>query len=493
MKGVKKMANFELKNHREVCWDMFLVDKADNITLDVHKPVRKNVILDCNKDWEIVGTNYLGLVKVGDTYRMYYRGRDKDFWTHYKNRLCVAESKDGKTFERLPIGKHEFDGSTENNIYHSEARPIDNFSVFYDENPDCPEDAKFKALSCCEIWKPEGGRDLVLLYYKSANGFDFEKVGPVPVPGVFDSYNVVLWDPVDKEYKMYIRDFHDKNGDTKAEPPKEHDLKGVYRDVRLTTSKDFVTWTHPEIIKFDDGDNFIELYTNNVVKYKRAHHMFIGFPSRYKNRPEPKQNYKYLPDWNGERTKKNATGSRIGTVFMDTGLIVSRDGFHFNRLNGAYMTAGVQRPDTWYYEDCYLGYDMAFTDSDDAPGTPEISIYRPEGYNVNHSKMVRYTVRLDGFYSWHADYSGGTVLTKPVTFEGSALDINYATSALGHIRIVICDEAGEPIEGYDSDLMWGDMVTRNVDFEKPLSELSGKTVRLKIELKDADLYSFKFD
>jgi hypothetical protein len=246
---------------------------------------------------------------------------------------------------------------------------------------------------------------------------------------------------------MYIRDFHDKNGDTKAEPPKEHDLKGVYRDVRLTTSKDFVTWTHPEIIKFDDGDNFIELYTNNIVKYKRAHHMFIGFPSRYKNRPEPKQNYKYLPDWNGERTKKNATGSRIGTVFMDTGLIVSRDGFNFNRLNGAYMTAGVQRPETWYYEDCYLGYDMAITDSDEAPGTPEISIYRPEGYNVTHSKMVRYTVRLDGFYSWHGNYSGGTVLTHPITFEGSALDINYATSALGHIRIVICDENGNAIAG----------------------------------------------
>ena len=487
------MTRFELKNNREVCWDMFLADLTDNVTLDVHKPERKNVVLDCNAPWEEVSVNYVGIVKVGDTYRMYYRGRDKNFMKHFKNRLCVSESADGKVFERIILGKHEFEGSTENNIHHTEDRPIDNFSVFLDENPDCPADAKFKALSAYEIWKPNGERELKLLYYKSADGFDFEKVGILPVPGVFDSYNVVLWDSACGEYKMYLRDFHDKNGDTKAEPPKEQDLKGVYRDVRLSRSKDFVTWSHPEIIKFDDGNNFIELYTNQIMKYPRANHMFVGLPARYNNRPEPKQNYNYLPDWNGARIKMNATGSRIGTVFNDTGLIVSRDGLNFNRLNGAYLTPGPQRPDNWFYEDCYVAYNMAFTDSDEAPGTPEISIYKPEGYNVTNTRIVRYTLRLDGFYSWHADFSGGSILTKPVTFEGSTLDINYATSALGHIRIVICDEAGEPIEGYDSDIIWGDMVSRNVDFEKPLSELAGKTVRLKIELKDADLYSFKFE
>jgi len=487
------MEVFELKNHREVCWDKLLIDKADNVTLEVHRPERKNIVLDCDMPWEEVSVNYVGLVKVGDTYRMYYRGRDKDFMKHFKNRLCVAESKDGKIFERRILGKHEFGGSTENNMFHLEDRAIDNFSVFYDENPDCPADAKFKALSQLDKWLPDE-RISELLYYKSADGYTFEKVGVLPVPGVFDSYNVVLWDSVECEYKMYIRDFHDKNGTRKVTPPRsDEDLKNIYRDVRLARSKDFVTWTHPEIIKFDDGNNFIELYTNNIVKYKRAHNIYVGLPARYNNRPNPKQNYKYLPDWNGKRIELNATGSRAGTVFNDTGLIISRDGLHFDRLNGTYMTPGPQRPDNWFYEDCYVGYDMAFTDSDEAPGTPEISIYRPEGYNVTHTKIVRYSLRLDGFYSWHADYSGGSVLTKPVTFEGSALDINYATSALGHIRIVICDETGEPIEGYDSDLMWGDMVTRNVDFEKPLSELSGKTVRLKIELKDADLYSFKFE
>ncbi len=487
------MASYALKNHREVCWDMLLADTADNVTLENHKPQRKNIVLDGDRDWEIIGINYLGLVKVGDTYRLYYRSRDKDFWSCYKNRLCVAESKDGKTFTRPNLGMYEFNGSTENNLHHMEDRPIDNFAVFLDENPDCPADAKFKALSACEGWLPDGTKQVKLLYYKSADGLSFENAGSLPVPGVFDSYNVVFWDNADGEYKLYLRDFHDKNGTRRVTPPKEEDLAGVYRDVRLSTSKDFVNWSPPVMIEFDDGLRDIELYTNQITKYERARQMYIGFPTRYNNRPNPKENYSHLPDWNGERIKKNATGSRIGTVFSDTCLITSRDGFRFHRLNGAYMTPGLQRPDNWYYEDCYLGYGMAVTDADEAPGTPELSLYRPEGYNVAHSRIVRYTVRMDGFYSWHAGFTGGSVTTVPVTFEGDALELNFATSALGHMRVQLLTEAGEPMDGYDSDIMWGDTITRTVTFGKPLCDLNGKSVRIRFEMKDCDLYSFKFN
>lgn len=488
------MGIYELKNHREVCWDTVLVGESENVTLDIHKPVWKNVVMDCDHPWETVGVNYLRIMKVGERYRIYYRARDPGFWKHFKTNLCVAESEDGKVFTRCAVNEHEFDGAKENNIHHAEDRAIDNFSVFYDENPDCPADAKFKALSCLESWLPNhGGRKMELLYFKSGDGIRFEKVGVLPVPGVFDSYNVVLWDDAEKEYKLYVRDFHDVNGTRRIAPPKDTDMAEVYRDVRLSRSKDFVNWTPTEMIEFSDGNIHMELYTNQIVKYPRAYNMYLGLPSRYNNRPEPKVNYNYLPDWNGERIKKNATGSRMGTVFNDTGIMTSRDGFHFDRWDGAYMTPGLQRPDNWYYEDCYLAYGMVVTDSDEAPGTPEISLYRPEGYNVANTRIVRYTVRMDGFYSWHAPFSGGVVTTVPVTFDGDALELNYATSALGHMRVLICDEAGTPIEGYDSGILWGDTLSRNVDFEKPLRDLCGKAVRIRFEMKDCDLYSFKFN
>ena len=61
------------------------------------------------------------------------------------------------------------------------------------------------------------------------------------------------------------------------------------------------------------------------------------------------------------------------------------------------------------------------------------------------------------------------------------------------IALSICDENGEAIEGYKSYTIFGDTVDRPVEFEKPLSELAGKTVRLRFNLSEAHLYSFIFE
>ena len=41
--------------------------------------------------------------------------------------------------------------------------------------------------------------------------------------------------------------------------------------------------------------------------------------------------------------------------------------------------------------------------------------------------------------------------------------------------------------------IFGDSVDRPVEFDRPLSALKGQTVRLKIKLRDAHLYSFVFE
>jgi hypothetical protein len=41
--------------------------------------------------------------------------------------------------------------------------------------------------------------------------------------------------------------------------------------------------------------------------------------------------------------------------------------------------------------------------------------------------------------------------------------------------------------------MFGNSVDRPVEFEKPLADLSGKAVRMKLNLWDCDLYSFCFE
>ena len=130
----------------------------------------------------------------------------------------------------------------------------------------------------------------------------------------------------------------------------------------------------------------------------------------------------------------------------------------------------------------------------DTEGAPnEIAFYMPDHYSVQPCEIYRYTTRLDGFFSWYAKYRGGSILTKPFAFEGNELEINFSTSALGDIIITVCDEDGNAIEGYKSIKIFGDSVDRKVKFEKSLCDLAGKPVRLKIELHDCDLYSFKFN
>ena len=186
------------------------------------------------------------------------------------------------------------------------------------------------------------------------------------------------------------------------------------------------------------------------------------------------------------------SGSREGTALTDCVLMTSRDGFHFNRTDKAFMTPGLENENNWIYGDCYVSHGICETIADECDDKTELSFVTGNGYRHESTKFIRYTVRLDGFFSWHGNFRGGTVMTVPVTFDGTAMSVNFATSALGSLRIRICDEYGTPIEGYDSGVMFGDSMDRKVDFEKPLSHISGKNVRINFDLKDCDLYSFIF-
>ena len=75
-------------------------------------------------------------------------------------------------------------------------------------------------------------------------------------------------------------------------------------------------------------------------------------------------------------------------------------------------------------------------------GDDEISLYVLRHYMFPSIHMERMVLRTDGFVSLSAGYRGGEVVTKPLTFKGSNLVLNFATSAAGSIQIEIQDEAG---------------------------------------------------
>ncbi len=109
----------------------------------------------------------------------------------------------------------------------------------------------------------------------------------------------------------------------------------------------------------------------------------------------------------------------------------------------------------------------------------------------------RYRLRIDGFVSVHSPYDGGSLVTKPLTFTGNRLTLNYATSAAGGLRVELQTPDGAPIEGFslgDCPEIIGDRINHVVSWDKgpDIGALASKPVRLRFEMKDADLYSLQF-
>ena len=114
-------------------------------------------------------------------------------------------------------------------------------------------------------------------------------------------------------------------------------------------------------------------------------------------------------------------------------------------------------------------------------------------YGQPTAYLRRYELRLDGFASAHAGYSGGELITRPLIFDGTRLELNYSTSAAGAVRVELQEASGASINGFtlrDSRELIGDEIERIHEWD--LSAHRGKPVRLRFQLKDADLYAFRF-
>ena len=100
-------------------------------------------------------------------------------------------------------------------------------------------------------------------------------------------------------------------------------------------------------------------------------------------------------------------------------------------------------------------------------------------------------MRLDGLASISADSEHGEWVTRPLTFTGNELEINFATSARGGIRIEIQDAQGK---ARFQDSLWmsassrfGNEIERIVSWKQgsDLSSLRNQPVRLRFVMHDA--------
>jgi len=464
----------DIGSRRELFVDDYLVEKLDGARRVLHHPTPQEVSLARDKPWEGNISGYTTVFQDGELYRMYYRGSDTIYEPGkvrqpHRQVVCYAESPDGIHWKRPELGLVEFEGSKQNNIIW-DGHGSHNFTPFKDVNPKCKPDARYKAVGT-----GKGG----LMAFRSPDGIHWSVLADEPIitKGAFDSQNLAFWDSVREEYRAYVRDF--RNG----------------RDIRTCTSEDFLHWTEPVFLEYSPG-RVSQLYTNGVIPYYRAPHLFLGFPTRYVDHgwaPSTKK----LPQLE-YRELVASSSRRSGTAFTDGMFMSSRDARRFDVWPESFIRPGIQRPGSWFYGDNYQNWGIVETRSPIEGAPPVLAFYPSEaGRQPGGNRLRRFTLRIDGFVSVTAPLSGGELLTKPVIFEGGKLTLNYSTSAAGGIRVEIQDPDGKPLQGFaldDCPEIFGDEIERVVRWKDApdLSKRSGTPVRLRFVLRDADLYAIRF-
>jgi hypothetical protein len=104
--------------------------------------------------------------------------------------------------------------------------------------------------------------------------------------------------------------------------------------------------------------------------------------------------------------------------------------------------------------------------------------------------------RLDGFTCFSAGSETGSMITKPLLFEGDSLSLNVA--ARGKVRVAVLNPDGTEIPEFGLDdclAIEQDAVKAPVRWKRtpPLAGLAGTIVRLKFEMENADLFAFEFE
>lgn len=183
-----------------------------------------------------------------------------------------------------------------------------------------------------------------------------------------------------------------------------------------------------------------QLYTNQVQPYHRAPHLFIGFPTRYIERSGV-VSLQALPH-REHRAKRSKLSPRYGTAITDCLFMTSRDGQTFQRWDEPFLKPGIERKHNWIYGDGYSSLGLLETPAEDPDAPAELSIYFTEDNWHRATRLRRYTLRQDGFVALHARRAPGELITKPFTFQGKKLELNFATSAAGHLRVELQDESG---------------------------------------------------
>ena len=470
-------------SRRELFVDRFVVEELDGTRFQLHHPQPAEISVTLDQPWEKRFNSGLSVIRDGQRFLLYYSAN---------NRLAVAESWDGIHWTRPMLGLVEVNGNRDNSLVGTtdrklmveETEPLP--EVFLDTRPGVPSSERFKAFTLIE----QPGLTQVICWV-SGDGFSFRRLQEEPLIetslyGAFDGLESMFWSTAEQQYILYLRYAIRMN------PPNPKDPNR--RSVARMTSKDLLNFDAPKPMTFGtDGlmppDHH---YNNQTTPYFRAPHIYLALSSRLaQNRQALTPEQAAAANLTPSRTEISDPLKWLVNDCADTVMMTTRGSTHYDRL----FQEGLVRPgpgaENWVTRSNYTLRGLHPT------GPQEMSIYvnRHNGQHTSHVR--RYVFRTDGLVSIHAPFVGGEFRTRLLEFEGNTLEINYATSAVGFIRVEVQDLQGHPLPGLaleDCYEVLGDEIAGTVHWNSTarLADIAGRPVRLRFVMKDADLYSLRF-
>ncbi|HRE83221.1 MAG TPA: hypothetical protein PLN52_19410 [Opitutaceae bacterium] len=493
-----------LQSDLQLIADRSIIERlSGGASLRLGQPILRETILKTEHPWEGTALFISSLYQNKGVYHILYRGLDEttgkeDAASVY---LCLATSRDGIHWERPKLGLVEYRGSKENNITATASgKPQTFMFTFYDPRPGVPEDERVKGVDMRDGERRAGGagKGLRAQILGSADGrvwrdLDLGADLQSDWPNAFDGGSI-SWSEVEQQFVGYFRWW-----DTEA-PRHARTLDdwmiirpGV-RSVFRSVSKDLKSWSKPEPMSF--GDSPAEhIYEAPTIPYFRNPKIYLSLASRFNPgrralslEEERALNIRTFP---GNKTTPTYT---FASDANDVILLTTRAGTHvYDRpFMEAFLRPGLELGN-WGSRSTYAPLSGGFIET--AAG--EISFFVTRHHLQKTNSLQRVSLRTDGFVSVNGTYGGGEMVTVPLTYTGDHLELNFSTSGAGEVRVEVQDTDGKPLPGFsleDCDPLIGDRIAGTVRWrgQASLSRYVAKPVRLRIQLLDADVYSFRF-
>ena len=443
--------------------DDYPVASKTNVVRTYH-PFQKytnNPVLVADQPWEQPMVYLYGTVLPNEThtgYRMWYHclRTNNSICTDWSTEL-YATSTNGINWVKPVLNLRETCGSTSNNMYYT--RPTGGGMTSVMQTPWDPDPAqRYKFMNKDDVGYYAGW---------SPDGINVTDAPDNPVFAGGSDVGQFCWDPHTQLYRGYVKNSsYDGNG-----------LKR--RAVALTTTTDITSWPQESLIFWPDAfdDRWVPAGT-----IQRTH--FYGLSAF----PYESMYLGFL--WIFRAT--DVDGYYIGPCFVE--LVSSHDGVQWAREEGnrpPILPLGATN--TW--DD-----GMIFTARAPIVEGNTIKLWYG-GFNQVHGSALTKTtgsiglatLRKDGFASLDATTNTGTVLTKPLTNAGGALQVNYRAVG-GSLKVEVLDQNGNVFPGYSQancTALTSDSVTQAVTWAAHTVLPAGAPlIRLKFILQNAWLYSF---